>query len=162
MDNLATYENQARTNRRKVFYTGTDALLKGVPLAYDFDDTGDGISGNGQEADDAWGGRGKRVVKPSANTEHFAGATVTSYTANASGQWIEIYEPGSECEVYCKVNCTVGSTVLNWDYTLNYFMNDASNQGYGAALALQTVDRSSTAGLVFAKLLDGARVAATS
>ena len=144
MDNLATYENQARTNRRKVFYTGTDALLKGVPLAYDFDDTGDGISGNGQEADDAWGGRGKRVVKPSANTEHFAGATVTSYTANASGQ------------------CTVGSTVLNWDYTLNYFMNDASNQGYGAALALQTVDRSSTAGLVFAKLLDGARVAATS
>lgn len=162
MDNAALYEHQSRTYPRPVFYTADDALSKGVPLAYDFDDAGDGVSDGGQEATDAWGGRGKRVVKPSANTEHFAGVTVTSYPAKTGGQWIDILEPGSECEVLCKVDCTCGSTVMNWDYGLGLFEDDASTQGCGAALALQTVDRGSDEGLVFAKLLTGDRVAASS
>jgi len=149
MDNVAKYENQGRRYPLRVFFVGATAIEKGAPLAIDENATGDGTSG--QASSSAWYGRARRVRVVAAAGDKFAGVAAESYAAKTGGQWITIYEPGSECLVYCKYDCSCG-TILNWDYGLGYFMSDSQSRGAGAAYCLQDVDRSSTAGLVMAIL----------
>jgi hypothetical protein len=99
------------------------------------------------------------VNAPSAtNNNAFAGIVVQAYAANAAGQWIEIYESGSICQVYTNQNCTIGENnyiTCRCDATLPGVFGAYGLMGKGTARVLQTVDRSSTAGLVLAELMDG-------
>jgi len=118
--------------KKRVFYTGSDALVQGQGLCYDFD------RGTATTAEPS---RRHYVEKPSAtNNLHFAGVTASDYSAVTGGQWIEIYEPGSTCYVAAGINTTLGTTYLTcvaggadpgrW--------RDAGFMGRGTALALQT------------------------
>lgn len=132
MVNAVQYESQARTFRRRVFFTGTTALKKGYGVCYDRD------RGTAASAD---GARDVNVELPStSNNMWFAGVTAMSYDANPSGQWIEIYEPGSVCEIAVSVATTVGTTVLtcNANVEPGRFAARGFN-GRGTALALQTL-----------------------
>jgi hypothetical protein len=98
--NAILHEDKVRKIKRRVRYTGSDAVTKGYGLCYDRDyGTATAIDGL----------RDKNVALPtSANNGSFAGVAAQSYDAKTGGQWIEIYEPGSVCEVYVDATVTIG------------------------------------------------------
>lgn len=117
---------------KRVFFTGTGALVKGQGLCYDAD--------RGTAAD-AEAERDKYVELPTtSNNLHFAGVSVEGYSARSSGQWITIFEPGSVCQVAIGVDSVVDSTLM----TCSVNTVDAgrfTKQGFpgrGTAMALQT------------------------
>jgi len=134
-----------------VWFEGSTALKEGQGVCYNYD------YGTATSAD---GRRGNRVELPSAtNARYFAGVASRDYSANTGGQLIEIYCPGSYCNVYSKANCTLGSGRITCEAGTGgsgqgYFTY-VGFQGEGSAVPLQTVDRSSTAGKVFAYLEQG-------
>lgn len=70
-----------------VWYEGTDALLQGEGVCYNTD------YGTATDSDAR---RANRVERPSSsNNFAFAGVAARSYTAKSTGQFIEIYCPGS-------------------------------------------------------------------
>jgi len=93
-DNQALYQNQARVLPRHVWFEGSTALYMGQGLCYNRD------YGTATDAD---GRRDKFVELPSgvtnANAQWFAGVSSRAYPAVTGGQWIDIYEPGSVCQV---------------------------------------------------------------
>jgi hypothetical protein len=70
---------------------------------------------------------------------------------------IEIYRPGSTCNIYSGANSTIGVGLLTFDVTSSYegYFRYEGLRGEGSAIPLQTVDRSSTAGVCQALLLGG-------
>lgn len=95
--NYVHYIEQARAKPRKVWFTGSTALIWGQGLCYDRDYTG---SETGAGATDPCGNRDKYVELPdTSNNNWFAGVTMQAYSAVTGGHWVEIYEPGSVCEV---------------------------------------------------------------
>lgn len=95
--NTTQYTTQTRLIPRKVFYTGTDALILGQGLCFERDYT---ATGTGLTATDPTGVRDKRVELPNVDNNYdFAGVTSQAYAAATAGQWIIIFEPGSICEV---------------------------------------------------------------
>lgn len=127
------YIKQARVLPRKVFFTGTGALVKGQGVCFDRD--------YGTAADREYR-RDSYVALPSrTNNLAFAGVCAKSYDANAAGQMIEIYEPGSVCEVAVGVDTVVDSTIL----TCSAGEGDPGRfakpgfMGRGSAIALQTL-----------------------
>jgi len=138
MFNPIIHEDQARVTIRRVFFSGTTALKQGQGLCYDLDYAG---TGTGEAATDPWAHRSNRVQLPdNTNNMAFAGVAIKSYSANAAGQWIEIYEPGSVCRILVAANTTINSTYLNCSaggadsgvFSMKGF------QGRGCALALET------------------------
>ena len=98
------YLSEARQYKRKVYFAGSTALRKGQGVCYDRDY---GTAGNVD------GRRDKNVEIPSTtNGRWFAGVTERAYNAVTGGQWIDIYEPGSVCEVAIGVDTVVNSTIL--------------------------------------------------
>jgi len=136
--NPAVHENQARAFKRWVYFLGSVALCKGQGLSYD---RGYYTDNSDEAVTDPWGRRDKVVRLPSGSyNEHFAGATVKAYRAKPGGQWVEIFEPGSVCEIAASVNTTVNATLL----TCSAGAGDPGRfglqglPGRGTALALQT------------------------
>ena len=130
-----TFATQVKQIVKKVFYTGTDALARGEGLCYDHD----------YGTATAWdGSRTRRVERPSAtngNTRFFAGVVVDDHAANAAGQWIEIYEPGSYCQVLVGRDTAINATLLGCSATAadaGRFTDPPVYGGRGAALAMQT------------------------
>ena len=92
------------------------------------------------------------------NAPYFAGVAARPYAANSSGQFIEIFLPGSTCNVWTTTNTTIGvgritcqagagvATAGHW--TLTGF------PGKGSAIPLQTVTAGSGS-LCMALLEDG-------
>ena len=125
-----------RVHPRSVFFSGTGALVKGQGVCYDRD------YGTAANAD---GTRDKRVELPSqSNNLNFAGVCANDYAANPLGQQIEIYEPGSVCEVSTMFPTTVNSTRLictlsGSNAVINGRFAEGGLAGRGRALALQTV-----------------------
>jgi len=129
---MIQYGTQARRIQRRVFFTGTGALVKGQGLCYDRD------RGTATAKD---GTRDVYVELPStSNNRHFAGVAAQDYGANSGGQGIMINEPGSVCEVAVGVDTVVDTTIM----TCSANAVDAGRfglQGFigrGSALALQT------------------------
>jgi len=151
------YQDQPFYKVKRVFFTGTTAITKGYGLCYDrdYDDGSDDA-----DAADAWGKRDKAVAVPSAtNNNAFAGVAVRSYDANANGQWIDIYEPGSVCQVYIgDSSATIGE--LNFVCCLGGASANAGRfsavtpivMGKGVARVMQTL---TAAGLCLVELMDG-------
>jgi len=135
---LVLHEDQGQTFRKRVKFLGTGALKKGQGVCYDPDyytsETGEAIT-------DAWGFRDNAVNLPSnSNNQFFAGVSVQNYAANANGQWIEIFEPGSVCEVLTVIDTTAGSTRLTCcaGTGIAGWFAYGKIGGRGSALALQT------------------------
>lgn len=138
MPNPIIHEAGGRVYPRRVFFSGTGALVKGQGLCYDQDYTS---SVDGEAATDPCERRRTRVELPTtSNNRAFAGVTAYAYAAKASGQWVEIYEPGSVCEVAIGVDTVLDTTIL----TCSCSTADAGRftqpgfMGRGAAVALQT------------------------
>lgn len=144
-----TYGNIS-TPTKRVYYTGTAQLATGYAFCYDHDATGDG-------ADEADPVRALHVEKPSAsNNLWFAGVLAPMSSGKTGPCWVEIIEPGNYCEIYANENCTINTSFITFVTTQWYFDNAGIGfDGRGSAIAKQTVDRSSTAGLVFALLQAG-------
>jgi hypothetical protein len=159
------HENAAPQFKKTVFFynSGSEAVTisKGLGLCYNYDWA--------ESGHDLWAAdkpakkRAQMVEKPaSGNKLWFAGWAVQDYTIGAGEtKAIHIYEPGSVCQILTDQNCTVGTTYLQVEYDPDTgyagALNGAASFPYsrGSALALQTVNRSGTAGLVLAKTFDG-------
>lgn len=153
LGSIPNYIRQARTSKRIVFFTGSTAILKGMGVCYVADYTG---TGTGDAATDPCGLRDRRVAIPSTtNNMWFAGVTSRDYLAVSGGQLIEIFEPGSICEVAIGSATVLNSTVLSCLVTGDpgRFTTLQGLPGRGNAIALQT--KAAAAGPVLAASLDG-------
>lgn len=136
---------------RWVWFTGTTALVEGQGVCYDWD------RGTQTSADAR---RYTYVELPAIlNARHFAGVAVRAYAANSGGQLIEIFCPGSVCNVYSNASTTIGVGRLTCEAGTGgagagYFAR-AGFEGAGSAVPLQTVDRSTDAGICLALLETG-------
>ena len=93
------------------------------------------------------------------NAQFFAGVAARPYSANSGGQFIEIFLPGSTCNIWSYQNNTIGvgrttcqagtgaATAGHWTVT--------GFPGRGSAIPLQTINRATVAGLCMAYLEDG-------
>lgn len=92
---------------RKVFFTGSTALKKGQGLCYDRDYYS---TTSLETATDPCELRDHRVeVCSTTNNLRFAGVCVKDYAANASGQEIEIWEPGGLAHILIGQDATMPS-----------------------------------------------------
>lgn len=125
--------SQARQLSRKVYYAGTDALDQGTALCYVRDY---GTATARTESRDT------RVERPdNSNNLWFAGVVARDYTANAAGQWIEIFEPGSVCDISVISAVTLGDLITALASTgtqLGGRFQEAGFLGRGTARVLQT------------------------
>ena len=135
-DMNASYDGQAFGVKRRVWFTGTSALRKGQGVVWVAD------SGTAANVD---GNRGYRVQLPTSGSYalHFAGVVCESHSANAAGQSIDIWLPGSVCEVAAIVDTTINSGIVNClvssDSGLAGLFYNGGFAGRGAAIPLQTV-----------------------
>jgi len=103
--------------------------------------------------------RTNRVELPTIlNARYFAGVLSRNYTIPKNGTVVEVYVPGSACNILSKASTTIGVGILTCNAGGTYagYWQYAGFEGEGSAVPLQTVDRSSTAGLCLAKLQVGA------
>jgi len=143
------HEKQSPTFSAWVWFGGSTALEEGQAVCYNYD------YGTASAKD---GRRFNRVELPSTtNAQYFAGVAARKYAAVTGGQLIEIYLPGSVCNIYAKASCTLGTGLLTFDVTTSYqgYFRYEGLDGEGSAQPMQTVDRSTDAGLVYAKLQVG-------
>lgn len=138
---------KAFPNRKiRVYYEGTDALKEGYALCYNQD------YGTAASVDTE---RQFRVEKPSTtNAMHFAGVVAESGEGKQGPCEVEIYLPGSTCNVWGFVNATINVTRLTFAQGQYYFYTQGF-EGQGSGKARQTIDRSGTAGLIYTTLEEG-------
>ena len=125
--------------------TTSVAIKAGYPLCYNFD------FGTASAADET---RVWYVEKPStSNNYYFAGVAAESKPAGYEGP-IKMFLPGSLCLVWTNQSCTLGTTIITAEAG-EYRFGQAGFRGQGSARAMQTVNRSGTAGTVLALLDEG-------
>ena len=132
-----------------VWFDGATALLEGQGVCYNWD------YGDAKEYDAQ---RFNRVELPTIlNAQFFAGVASRNYSAKAGGQLIEIYRPGSVCNILSKSSTTIGVGLLTCEAAGDYagYFRYAGLPGEGSAKPMQTVDRSVTAGMCEALLQVG-------
>jgi hypothetical protein len=146
------YHKQGNTISSWVWYETNAKLYEGQAVCYNYDYN----RALGSSADNV-PERMNRVEKCAiGNAQFFAGVAAREYPAVAGGQLIEIYVPGSVCNVYCKANVTAAGTRLTFDVTSTYegYFRYEGLPGEGSAILLQTGDKT-TAGRLLAKLETG-------
>lgn len=153
--------NKQSTRMKVVRYTGSDTIKEGMLVAYDHDTTtnptgGDAIAEGGQNP-----GKHYFVEKLSSdNYKAFAGVVATaSYNGQKGPKEIAIYVPnGAVVPVLCKANISRDDAIyLVQD---QYYAGTTPAAGQYIGRAFETVDRSSTEGLVLVQL-DGNAAAIT-
>jgi hypothetical protein len=133
-----------------------------MPVCYNYDTTDNilGWSGTAESTTTAEGsqneGKYLRVENPvEANLQWFAGVVAGGGWCGTVGPcWLEVYIPnGAVVPVRAYASCTVGVTSLGVS-TGGRYMEVPTGDGdpLACAVAEETVDRSSTAGLVLAKM----------
>jgi hypothetical protein len=145
---INAHEKQADAISKFVWFEGSTALLEGQAVCYNWD------FGTASASDAR---RFSKVEVPSTtNAQWFAGVCARPYSANTGGQMIEIYVPGSVCNVLSGANTTIGVGRLTFEITAvtatNGSFRNEGMEGEGSCIPLQTVDRSSTDGLCLVKL----------
>lgn len=162
---VVTY-SKARLFKKRVYYTGSDVLKEGYALCYDYDNENDYQNVTTADVDGSTWADSRRICveKPSyANMCHFAGVVAEESANISAAGWITINLPGSVCNVYTSNNCDYGEGNVSTMPTLqtlnvragSYNMKEGGYPGSGAAIVLQDIDRSSTAGTVMAELQTG-------
>jgi hypothetical protein len=139
-----------RVQKKRVYYTGDDILREGYCLCYDRD------SVTGGSAGEANVNRALHVEKPAAgNLRYFAGLVSAEDAGKAGPCWVTVIEPASSpgrlASVYAAVDCTLGATRLAVAAD-SYAAVAAASDNVPVGLAMQTVNRSVTPGLVLAQL----------
>lgn len=139
LGNAVAHKHQSRVFRRRVWLDETVAIKAGVAVCYDRDRNNTTITG--QLTTDAFGGRDTRVKIPTiTNNYAFAGVTSQAYKAQAGGQSIEIYEPGSVCPCRVGLATVVGVTRMTFTAgggAAGMFIKQGFG-GRGSILALET------------------------
>ena len=148
-----------------VWFTGVGALKEGQGLCYD----AHGIVAGGYAVEGtADARRYNKVALPTADLAgHFAGVASRAYSAKTGGQLIEIYGPGSVCNVltYNVTTVLANSTALVCSYDATgttgscagTFKTGAAT-GKAGALALQSKTGTAAFALVLAVLQEGAQL----
>jgi hypothetical protein len=97
------------TQRRRVYYTGTDTLKEGYALCYNFDATdvtAENLTLSQADSLVETPARRLQVEKPTINNStHFAGVVSQKFTDFTGPGWIEINMPGSVCNIWAGANC---------------------------------------------------------
>lgn len=145
-----TYRSE-KISTKRVYYTGGDTLQEGYLLCYNRDSTSTG--GSAGAADLA---RAYEVEKPAAgNLKYFAGVVGAEDAGKTGPCWISLIEPqpnpGRLVMVHSDQDCTLGSTRLA-AVADSYAAGAAGPSAVAVATAMQTVNRSGTAGAVLAQL----------
>jgi hypothetical protein len=168
------YAGNIDRRRKKVKYLDTSTIYEGMPVCYDFDATtnitGYSKSEGGEvdcqttptTTDEGYQNEAKYLVvedPAAANLNWFAGVVASGSWCGTTGtgdKWIEIYIPnGAIVPVRTNANCTVGVTPLGVGTGGQYVeLVTGDSDPLPCALAEETVDRSSTAGLVLAKMFN--------
>lgn len=146
---INAYDKLGNVLSEWVWFEGSTALLEGQGVCRNWD------YGTATASDSR---RMNRVEVPTIlNAPYFAGVAARDYSAVSGGQLIEIYLPGSVCEILCKVSATIGVGHYTCEAGGTYagYFRVEGFQGQGSAVPLQTIDRSSTAGTVLARLQEG-------
>lgn len=137
-----------------VYYEGSDTLHTGYALCYNHDK---GTAANVNVE------RGAAVEKPaSANLENFAGVVHPNSDGVTGPCYVKIITAG-HCEVYSDQNCSGSWDILLWPQNASYALGAADSKSTtgattnltvdrGVARSKQQVDRSGTAGKVFAEI----------
>lgn len=127
------YVKQPKVFVETVWFAGNTAISEGQGLCYNSD------YGTATSAD---GRRANYVEVPTiTNNMNFAGVAARDYPAAAYGQFIEIYNPGSTCNVLTNVDTVVNTGII----TCIAGGGDAGDfytggfAGRGSAVPLQTV-----------------------
>ena len=158
-------------HRIRVYYEGSDTITEGMALCYNQDTTTNWFGGSvalstgvvTQTSTTAEGSQNEgkyiRVEKPAtANLGWFAGVVAKGgWVGQAGPRALDVYVPnGAIVPVRSYVSSTAASNalaIMNGQY---YLGNPTAGMGDGGAryvaVAMETVDRSSTAGLCLAKL----------
>ncbi len=129
-----------------VLYEGTDTLYTGYGLCFNSD------YGTAANVDPS---RLYRVEKSSVtNHRAFAGVVHPDSNGVTGPKRIRILRPGAHAEIWAYASGVVGAT----RHTLvvgQYYFKEAGFPGSGSALCLQTINRSTTAGLMYGLLDSG-------
>lgn len=149
---INAHVKMGRTFSEWVRYETNAALSEGEAVCYNYD------YGTDTDAD---GRRLNKVETPSIdNAQWFAGVAARAYAARAGGRMIEIYKPGSVCNILCGLatDTVVGVGLLTFDVTTS-FKGEFRYEGLpgaGSAQPLQTTTGDdAAAGLCLALLQEG-------
>jgi hypothetical protein len=114
--------NTETGKKKTVWYSGTDALKRGEGLCYNTD------FGTAADSEPS---RGSRVERPTvSNNKAFAGVAVRDHAASSTGQFVEIWEPGSRCvPVALAVDTVIDTGILS--FTTAGRCNIAADDGLG-------------------------------
>lgn len=144
--------------RKWVYFEGTDTIREGMPVCYNFDTTdnilgwsGSAASGTTPEGSQNEGKFMRVELATEANMVFFAGVVAGSAKAGLAGPcWLDIYVAnGAIVPVRTSANCVVGAT------SLGLTSGAAALEAGGdvpVGVAMETVDRSGTNGIVLAKI----------
>jgi len=159
--NVAFGTNIHAIRKKRVYYEGSDTLYEGVALCYNHDTTNnilgwdpenktkDSTTAEGYQNE----GKFLRVEKPSASNLKFFAGVVTQKDAGRTGPcWIDIIVPnGAIVPVRGTESFTIGDKI--YIAAGDYEFTNVPQVGGFCGYAMETVDRSSTEGLLLAKLL---------
>ena len=143
---------QAQGEKAMVRFEGSTALVTGQAVCFNWD------YGTDSAAD---GSRMNRVEVPTIlNAPYFAGVTACAYPASTvpGGRMIEIWLPGSLCNIASKASTTIGVGRLTFEVGgtyAGYFRDTEGFPGQGSCTPLQTIDRSNDQGTCLAMLETG-------
>lgn len=144
--------DQGNVRLARVWYSSNAALGEGEGVNYNW---------NYGTATDREPRRYNEVETPTtANSQHFAGVSAGSHLAVSGGQFIDIYLPGSVCNIKCgkDTDTVIGVGLLTFDVTSGFEgeFRYAGLPGAGSARPLQTTTGdASDPGLCLAYLMEG-------
>ena len=156
--------NIVEAQRKRVYYTETTSTIyEGMPVCYEFDattnvlgyDKGNSAVGSTTAEGNQNEGKYLRVEDPDADNIHaFAGVVAgTSEAGKLGGRWIDIFiANGAVVPVRTDQNCTVGRTILAVHTGEQHLTGPYETAGRTVAVAWETLDNSSAAAIVLAKL----------
>jgi hypothetical protein len=158
---LVQYNGKTTHERKRVWYNGTTTLKPGMAVCYEI------VSANavlptslgGAGADPSYLELGQVVVDPATATlSTFAGIVDTPPARTGVAGWIDIIIPrkGDIIDLYCKVSATALTTMLGITNAGGVNFVAVTDSGYNldvCAIALHTIDRSTTAGYIRAKVV---------
>jgi len=160
MSNVDFGTNSAAVQKKRVYYEGSNAIYEGMALCYNYDttsnilgwDKANGVKGSTTADGNQNEGKFLRVEEPSvANSPFFAGVVAGPDKGGQTGPcWVNIYIPnGAIVPVWTDKSITAKDKMY-LEPGENTLVNDV--QGIYVGMSLETKDRSSTAGIVLAKL----------
>ncbi len=141
---------QAKVISEFVWFNGDGALKEGQGVCYNWD--------YGTAADYAARRTNEVEVPTILNAPYFAGVAARPYSANTGGQFIEIFLPGSTCNVWTLIDTTIGVGRITCQAGAGVaaagYWTVTGFPGKGSAIPLQTVT-ASTGKLCMALLEEG-------